>query len=608
MNYEKNLIDITEELSTSKVMYSLICVKASSLTLTLNNNRCYLDGYYLLCLNITDKLIVNSGSYEALNMQFRPYFYNVNLNHNVIGLEMYKEMREKYGYPDFHLFRERNEDYIGILALNREEYEMIKLHYTTSRTHISNHQTDGMWSCRTRSEMISILRIAEGASLGEFEDKGYEILRYIRDNIADDLSLTSLSNHFNTNRTTLANIIKELTGMSPMQYVMEERLNQSRPDLLFTYVSINDIAAKYGFADMNYYVRAFKKRYGKTPHQYRTEGREERIRNEGVYHKREELLAERTENEKWAYEKKNKGYFINGQLYGYGISLHVYIPGATDQTLTEFDELLIETTPYNEKNSFAMPISEGNGLLCDICSKGAEVGGTVFLIENGKSNTELPWRNAHDNSLIKKIIVDPEYRDPLSKCLKKLIFLSPYRKLYVHIRGNELNNITGILSTDEFIKLMNEDKLCGNMIYILYEEWSPLSIHFPNDKENIINDISDYDILTQYAKADMADHPAFSQQYIMAEAVVIETAKGNIYHSVLDWETEEKTDALLAQLQDNDDTEVVKYICMFGINDYEMGHIEFERKLIKLHENNGDAETVLTSDGGYIKKKLKDLL
>ncbi|MBE6573282.1 MAG: helix-turn-helix transcriptional regulator [Ruminococcaceae bacterium] len=607
MDYEKSLIDINEKLAASKTMYSLICVKASALTITLNETRCYLDGYYLLCLNISDRLNVNSGSYEALNMQFRPYFYNVNLNHNVIGLDMYTEMREKYGYPDFHLFRERNDTYLGILTLNRDEYEMIKLHYSTSQMHISKHGIDGMWSCRTRSEMISILRIAEGANFGEFEDKGYTILRYIRDNIASDLSLSSLSKHFNTNRTTLARIIKELTAMSPMQYVMEERLNQSRPDLLFTYVSIADIATKYGFADMNYYVRAFKKRYGKTPHQYRTEGREERIRNEGIYHKREEILKERSENEKWAYEKKNKGYFVNGQLYGYGISLHVYIPGANDQSITEFEEFLIETTPYKGKNSFAMPISECDGLLCDICSKGDEVGGTIFLIENGKSNTEFPWRNAQDNSLITKIIVDPEYRAPLSKCLKKLISYSPYRKLYVHIRQTELNNVTGILSTDEFIKLMNEDKLCGNMIYIIYDEM-PSTIHFPGDIENLISDISDYDILTQYAKADMENHPTFSQQYFTLEAVVIETAKGNIYHSVLDWKNEEETDALLSQLQNNEDREISRYICMFGITDYQMGYVEFRRKLIKLHENNGNAETILTSDGGYVKKKLKDLL
>jgi AraC-like DNA-binding protein len=56
-----------------------------------------------------------------------------------------------------------------------------------------------------------------------------------------------------------------------MQFVLEERLNQSRPDLLFTALPIGFIATKYGFSDANYYIRAFKQRFGQSPLQYRNE-------------------------------------------------------------------------------------------------------------------------------------------------------------------------------------------------------------------------------------------------------------------------------------------------------------------------------------------------
>jgi AraC-like DNA-binding protein len=56
-----------------------------------------------------------------------------------------------------------------------------------------------------------------------------------------------------------------------MQFVLEERLNQSRPDLLFTALPIGFIAMKYGFSDANYYIRAFKQRFGQSPLQYRNE-------------------------------------------------------------------------------------------------------------------------------------------------------------------------------------------------------------------------------------------------------------------------------------------------------------------------------------------------
>ena len=290
MKYEKSLIYITERLESSKEMYSLICLKATGLLMTLNKVKCYLDGHYMLCLSSDDELIANHGEHEAQTLHFLPYFYNVNLNHNVIGLAMYEEMRTLYGYPDFHLFRVRDERFFGILRLNSEEYEMAQVCFQRAGQHIDDHISDVNWSCRTRSDMISILRIAEGAYIGEQSGKGNEILRYIRDNLGEEITLTSLCKQFHTNRTTLTNIIKELTGMSPIQYVLEERLNQSRPDLLFTWVSIQEIAEKYGFDDTNYYIRAFKKRFGTTPLQYRHEGREERIRNETIYHERERKM------------------------------------------------------------------------------------------------------------------------------------------------------------------------------------------------------------------------------------------------------------------------------------------------------------------------------
>ena len=287
MEYTKTLIHITSTPESSDSMYSLICLKASGLLLTLNGTYCYLDGHYLLCLSQDDRLSVHNGYYEAQTLHFLPYFYNVNLNHNVIGLNIYKEMRTLYGYPDFHLFRSRDDSFLGIVRLNTEEYDMARLYFQRAKQHIESHQDDQMWSCRTRSNMISILRIAEGAYLGEQAEKGSDILRYIRDNIGKEITLPALCKQFNTNRTTLTDLMKELTGLSPMQYVLEERLSQSHPDLLFTSIPISEIAEKYGFDDPNYYIRAFKKRFGVTPLNYRSKGVEERIKNENIYHEKE---------------------------------------------------------------------------------------------------------------------------------------------------------------------------------------------------------------------------------------------------------------------------------------------------------------------------------
>jgi len=302
MIFENHIIHITQTVEVDDNMYSLLCLRASALSLSLNGVRCYLDGTYLLCLTFEDRLVIHGGEYAATNLQFLPYFYNVNLNHDIIGMPIYEEMKTRYGYPDFHWFRERDERFIGILPINENEYETTKLSMQRSQLFIDDHPNDEMWSCHVRMEIISILRIAECVYYGEQIGVENKILRYIKDNIGEPLTLQAICNRFHTNRTTLSRIVKELTGMSPGQYILEERMNQSRPDLLFTSIPIREIAERYGFDDVNYYIRSFKKRFGKTPMQYRAEGREERIRNQSYYRKK----AKEALNQKEAKQNDKK--------------------------------------------------------------------------------------------------------------------------------------------------------------------------------------------------------------------------------------------------------------------------------------------------------------
>jgi len=289
MKYDETMIHITDILCESNSMYSIILLDARSLNITLSGYRCFLDGKYILCLNTKDTISVHSGYYEAFNLRFQPYFYNINLNYDIIKLDIYNEMREKYGYPDFRLFRLRDNSYFGIISITSDEYDIAKLYLTRLKKDIDNSDTDIMWSCSARSNMIAILNIAESAFMGKQYGLDNKIIRYINDNLGKKITLSDLSSRFQTNRTTISNIIKEKTGYPPMKYILELRLNRSRSNLLFTKLPINVIAEEYGFSDPNYYIRAFKARFGKSPLQFRKDGFEDRIKNETVYQRRAEL-------------------------------------------------------------------------------------------------------------------------------------------------------------------------------------------------------------------------------------------------------------------------------------------------------------------------------
>ena len=91
--------------------------------------------------------------------------------------------------------------------------------------------------------------------------------QYIQKNISNlSLSVLSLSLEFAMSESTLLRQLKRLTGLTPLQYMQEIRLNEARQMLENrTYKSVSQVAAKVGYSDARSFSRAFKTRFGKLP-------------------------------------------------------------------------------------------------------------------------------------------------------------------------------------------------------------------------------------------------------------------------------------------------------------------------------------------------------
>ena len=70
----------------------------------------------------------------------------------------------------------------------------------------------------------------------------------------------------------IRSIFKEQTGMTPNQMLSETRLNNARNIILYskTDIPISNIALDSGFDDLAYFSKAFKKRYGMAPTEYKS--------------------------------------------------------------------------------------------------------------------------------------------------------------------------------------------------------------------------------------------------------------------------------------------------------------------------------------------------
>lgn len=95
------------------------------------------------------------------------------------------------------------------------------------------------------------------------------VLEYMELHYKKEITLDELAGVANMNPRYLCRIFKQITALSPMDYVIYLRIEQACTLLTTTALPIIEIALDCGFNDCSYFTRVFKKRKGMTPREYR---------------------------------------------------------------------------------------------------------------------------------------------------------------------------------------------------------------------------------------------------------------------------------------------------------------------------------------------------
>ena len=98
-----------------------------------------------------------------------------------------------------------------------------------------------------------------------------ETHKYVEKNIGKVITLEELSANVYLSSSWFSKKFKEATNISPMEYVLNIKLSNAKQLLSTTQLSINEIAQICGFNDAAYFSYYFKKRFGISPKQYRTQ-------------------------------------------------------------------------------------------------------------------------------------------------------------------------------------------------------------------------------------------------------------------------------------------------------------------------------------------------
>lgn len=101
------------------------------------------------------------------------------------------------------------------------------------------------------------------------------LLVHIQANLDEDLGLAALGRRANLSPAHLQRVFKAAVGETPKSYVIRLRVERAAFCLLAHESTVAQIAADCGFQSPETFIRAFRRRFGKSPREYRSWVREE---------------------------------------------------------------------------------------------------------------------------------------------------------------------------------------------------------------------------------------------------------------------------------------------------------------------------------------------
>jgi AraC-like DNA-binding protein len=126
-------------------------------------------------------------------------------------------------------------------------------------------------------ELISRVSVAAACSIGVSESSlesrknrtVKKICAYIDGNYAKDLSLDVVADYMNLNASYVSTVFKEVTEQSFSSYLEERRMEAAVSLIQTSNLKISQIAERVGYHSPNYFSKAFRKKMGVSPDQYR---------------------------------------------------------------------------------------------------------------------------------------------------------------------------------------------------------------------------------------------------------------------------------------------------------------------------------------------------
>ena len=100
-------------------------------------------------------------------------------------------------------------------------------------------------------------------------DRYKSLISYMEEHFSQKVTLEELGELVGCNTQYLCHFFKEISGLSPIQYLIGYRILQAQNMLINTTKSVLEISLDCGFENVSYFIRQFRKYTGMSPGKYR---------------------------------------------------------------------------------------------------------------------------------------------------------------------------------------------------------------------------------------------------------------------------------------------------------------------------------------------------
>ncbi|MCI1305590.1 MAG: helix-turn-helix domain-containing protein [Lachnospiraceae bacterium] len=136
---------------------------------------------------------------------------------------------------------------------------------------------DGFGSGQAEAPMSLSLQIYEILELlaepeensGSIQALIQQSVAYIREHVGEEISLKTLADEVNLSVYYFSHCFKSVTGRSPMDFVINTRIERAKVLLIRTNRSIEEIAEEVGYATSGSLINLFRKHEGISPNRFR---------------------------------------------------------------------------------------------------------------------------------------------------------------------------------------------------------------------------------------------------------------------------------------------------------------------------------------------------